>query len=244
MSRLSSMSKIIAVNSFLFSLVNLPICLYNINKAYCLLFVIYPQRGISMKKAFIAVTAVLLALVVAAGVYILIDRSRFEDFIQDGVQEYRGYTRVNIQKHVYFLPEDAADFGDAIDFSAATDAGLFSVTGIIQPEKEDLYGGTSSNIFLGSMMVSAYPPDLEFGELGFFASVTGDSINISRMQALDGGAYKGITYWLIMCADDPDIFHVQIRRDGELIGTAYPGNSPEEVLASYKAFWTWFPGSK
>ena len=197
-----------------------------------------------MKKAFIAVTAVLLALLVAAGVYILIDRSRFEDFLQDGVQEYRGYTRVNIQKHVYFLPESAAEFGAAIDFGAATDAGLFSVTGIIQPKKEDLYGGTSSNIFLGSMMVSAYPPALESGELGFFASVTGDCIHISRMQALDGGPYKGITYWLMMSAEDPDIFCVQIWQDGECIGIAYPGNSPEEALASYKAFWTWFPGDK
>ncbi len=198
-----------------------------------------------MKKVFIAVTAVLLALLVAAGVYILIDRSRFEDFIQDGVQEYRGYTRVNIQKHVYFLPDNAADFGAAIDFGAATDAGLFSVTGIIQPVNEGKYGSAdSSNIFLGSMMVSAYPPDLEFGELGFFASVTGDSINISRTQALDGGPYKGISYWLIMSADNPDIFCVQIWQDGELIGTAYPGNTPEEALASYKAFWAWFPGNK
>lgn len=198
-----------------------------------------------MKKAFIAVTAVLLALLVAAGVYILIDRSRFEDFIQDGVQQYRGYTRVNIQKHVYFLPDDAADFGDAIDFSAATDAGLFSVTGIIQPGKES----SSSNVktmhtFLGSMMVSAYPPAMEPGNESFSASVIGDSIQISRTQALDGGPYKGISYWLIMCADDPDIFHVQIRQNGELIGTAYPGNTPEEALASYKAFWTWFPGNK
>ena len=192
-----------------------------------------------MKKAFIAVTAVLLALLVAAGVYILIDRSRFEDFIQDDIQEYRGYTRVNIQKHVYCLPENPTDA------SAATDAGLFSVTGIIQPKKESLYGGAdSSDIFLGSMMVSAYPPDLEPGELGFFASVTGDSINISRTQALDGGPCKGISYWLIMSAENPDIFHVQIRQDGELIGTAYPGNTPEEAWASYKAFWAWFPGSK
>lgn len=203
------------------------------------------QEGIAMKKAFIAVTAVLLALLVAAGVYILIDRSRFEDFLQDGVQQYRGYTRVNIQKHVYFLPESAAEFGDAIDFSAATDAGLFSVTGIIQPVNEGKYGSAdSSNIFLGSIMVSAYPPSMEPGNESFSASVTGDSIHISRTQALDGGPYKGITYWLIMCADDPDIFCVQIWQDGECIGTAYPGNSPEEALASYKAFWTWFPGNK
>ena len=208
MSRLSAILKIIAVNSINFLLLTFPYTCIIETEHTVLLFIIYPQRGISMKKAFIAVTAVLLALLVAAGVYILIDRSRFEDFIQDGVQQYRGYTRVNIQKHVYFLPDDAADFGDPIDFSAATDAGLFSITGIIQPEKEHLYGGTSSNIFLGSMMVSAYPPDLEFGELGFFASVTGDSINISRTQALDGGPYKGISYWLIMSADDPDIFHV------------------------------------
>ena len=29
-----------------------------------------------------------------------------------------------------------------------------------------------------------------------------------------------------------------------LIGTAYPGNTPEEAWASYKAFWAWFPGKK
>ena len=193
-----------------------------------------------MKKAFIAVTAVLLALLVAAGVYILIDRSRFEDFLQDGVQEYRGYTRVNIQKHVYFLPDDAADFGDAIDFSAATDAGLFSVTGVIQPMGD----GGSSDSFLGSIMVSAYPPAMEPGNESFSASVTGDSIHISRMQALDGGSYKGISYWLIMSAEDPDIFAVMIHQDGQLIGTAYPGNTPEEAWASYKAYLAWFSGVK
>lgn len=192
-----------------------------------------------MKKAFIAVTAVLLALLVAAGVYILIDRSRFEDFIQDGVQEYRGYTHVNIQKHVYCLPDNATDT------SGATDAGLFSVTGIIQPGKESSSGNAKTmHTFLGSMMASAYPPAMEPGNESFSASVTGDSIHISRMQALDGGSYKGITYWLIMSAEDPDIFCVQIWQDGECIGIAYPGNSPEEAWASYKAFWTWFPGDK
>lgn len=192
-----------------------------------------------MKKAFIAVTAVLLALLVAAGVYILIDRSRFEDFLQDGVQEYRGYTRVNIQKHVYCLPQNPTDA------SAATDAGLFSVTGIIQPEKESSSGSAKTmHTFLGSIMVSAYPPALEPGNEVFSAAVEGGRIHISRQQALDGGPYKGISYWLIMCAENPDIFTVMIYQDGEHIATAYPGNTPEEALESYKAYLAWFSGSK
>ncbi len=192
-----------------------------------------------MKKAFIAVTAVFLALLVAAGVYILIDRSRFEDFLQDGVQEYRGYTRVNIQKHVYCLPQNPADA------SAATDAGLFSVTGIIQPGKESSSGNAKTmHTFLGSMMVSAYPPALEPGNEAFSATVMSSRIHISRQQALDGGSYKGISYWLIMSAEDPDIFAVMIYEDGKLIGTAYPGNTPEEAWASYKSFLAWFSGDK
>ena len=187
-----------------------------------------------MKKAFIAVTAVLLALLVAAGVYILIDRSRFEDFLQDGVQEYRGYTRVNIQKHVYCLPQNPTDA------SAATDAGLFSVTGVIQPVGD----GGSSDSFLGSIMVSAYPPAMEPGNETFFAVEKSGRIHITRMQALDGGSYRGISYWLIMSAEDPDIFAVMIHQDGQLIGTAYPGNTPEEAWASYKAYLAWFSGAK
>jgi hypothetical protein len=186
-----------------------------------------------MKKAFIAVTAVLLALLVAAGVYILIDRSRFEDFLQGGVQEYRGYTRVNIQKHVYCLPDNATDT------SGATDAGIFVISGTIQP-KDD---GGSMKSFLGSIMVSSYPPALD-GSIDFSASRDGDQITVARMTDLDGGPYQGTTYWLMMSAKDPDVFAVMIYEDGQHIATVYPGNTPEEALEIYNAYWAWFPGNK
>lgn len=186
-----------------------------------------------MKKAFIAVTAVLLALVLAAGVFWFVDRSRFEDFLQEGGHEYRGYTRVNIQKHVYCLPDNATDA------SGATDAGIFAISGIIQPEGD----GGSMKAFLGSIMVSSYPPTLD-GSIDFSASIDGDQITVARMTDLDGGPYQGTTYWLIMSAKDPGVFAVMIYEDGQRIATAYPGNTPEEALESYNAYWAWFPGNK
>lgn len=198
-----------------------------------------------MKKVWVyVVIGLLVALLLAAGIFWMVDRSRFEDFMQEGIHEYHGYTRLDFEETVYCLPNDATDFSEAA--SAAT----FAVSGIIQPEIENIYGGKNSMAgFLGSMSISEYPLALEAGRDSFSASNDGKNIHIARLHKLnedyDGFTnYEGYTYWLMMSAKDPSVYAIYIYEDGAHIATAYPGETPEEAQESYQAFREWFPGDK
>lgn len=190
-----------------------------------------------MKKVWVtAIIGLLVALLVAAGVFWIVDRNRLEDFMDEGIHTYGGYTRLDFEDTVYCLGSDNSD-------ASSGAAGILCVSGIIQPMEKHSYSVDSMRVFLGTISLSQYPLPPENSRNTFKAGVEDGAITIARQMNLEGNSYEGYTYWLILSEDNPEIYAVYIYEDGEHIADAYPGQSKEEALASRDAFRNWIDES-
>ncbi|MGN0999034.1 MAG: hypothetical protein ACI4PO_05730 [Faecousia sp.] len=177
-----------------------------------------------MKKICQYALAVILVIAIIGGIVTAVC---FSSFVKPGVHSFAGYTRLDFQQKVYFVNADSEE---------VSGSSTLTVSGLVQPEKSD----GSAGVFRGSMSVAKYPTALENGYNAFFASASKGTISVNNRNPGTDDAQTGVTYWLLIPQDHPDIFAVYIYLEDGTAITAFPGESEQEAIENCRDYWQWF----